>query len=331
MDISVLNRFADILKAQFSLQGAASPEDQLKAPVRELLREAGGAFGLAVRSQTEAHLPEHKVWPDIGVYVSTLICGYIELKAPGLGADAPKLKSPHNKRQWKRLQALPNLIYTDGREWALYRSGERSGGRVEGRRVTSRESVAHPALSHRAAVRVPWARFLPPRSPVGSRTGAPPVGSGGCSVAFAPGLSPAPVGTFPAPAASNPAGPLSGTGLSCWLRPKVYVTVRAGSAFGRSPRLLHLFRPNPSRLVSLPLEIKSPSQVLHRWTSLSSRPCLPCCRRPASSRAPSLHGNYPASTLSGRRRRAPRALASVRRSNGTCGFPAYRFHEDVFA
>ena len=95
----------------------------------------------------------------------------------------------------------------------------------------------------------------------------------------------------------KPSGPISGTGLSCWLRPKVYVTVRAGSAFGRSPRLLHLFRPNPSCLVSLPLEIKSPSQVLHRWTSLSSRPCLPCCRRPASSRAPSLHGNYPASTL----------------------------------
>ena len=59
----------------------------------------------------------------------------------------------------------------------------------------------------------------------------------------------------------KPSVPLYGTGLSCWLRPKVYVAVRAGSAVGRSPRLLHLFRPNPSRLVSLPLEIKSPSQV----------------------------------------------------------------------
>ena len=39
--------------------------------------------------------------------------------------------------------------------------------RVEGRRVTGRESVAHPALSHRAAVRVPWARFLPPLSEPG--------------------------------------------------------------------------------------------------------------------------------------------------------------------
>ena len=34
-------------------------------------------------------------------------------------------------------------------------------GRVEGRRVTGRESVAHLALSLRAAVRRPWARFLP--------------------------------------------------------------------------------------------------------------------------------------------------------------------------
>ena len=37
----------------------------------------------------------------------------------------------------------------------------------------------------------------------------------------------------------------------------------------------------------------------------------------------------PTSPVSGRRRRAPRALASVRRSNGTYSFPAYRFHEDV--
>ena len=38
------------------------------------------------------------------------------------------------------------------------------------RRVTGGESVAHPALSHRAAVRTPWARFLHPFS--GSRRSA---------------------------------------------------------------------------------------------------------------------------------------------------------------
>ena len=36
--------------------------------------------------------------------------------------------------------------------------------------------------------------------------------------------------------------------------------------------------------------------------------------------------NSPASAVSGRRRR-PEGLASVRRSNGTCSFPAYRFHK----
>ena len=38
---------------------------------------------------------------------------------------------------------------------------------------------------------------------VGSRTGAPTLGSGGCSPAFAVALSPAAIVTFPAPAASN--------------------------------------------------------------------------------------------------------------------------------
>ena len=41
------------------------------------------------------------------------------------------------------------------------------GGRVEGRRVAGRASVALPALSHRAAVRLPWVRFLPPLSEPG--------------------------------------------------------------------------------------------------------------------------------------------------------------------
>jgi hypothetical protein len=74
------------------------------------------------------HLSEHKVRPDIATYVGGLICGYVELKAPGLGADAPKLKGEHNKKQYEKLKALPNLIYTDDRDWALYRGGERPDG-----------------------------------------------------------------------------------------------------------------------------------------------------------------------------------------------------------
>lgn len=128
MDVSILETFAEALKTSFSLPGSASPEDQLKPVVSDLLKSCGSLYGLTVETRTEAHLSDHKVRPDIAVYVGGLICGYIELKAPGLGADAPKLKGDHNKKQWLKLKALPNLIYTDGREWGLYRGGARPEG-----------------------------------------------------------------------------------------------------------------------------------------------------------------------------------------------------------
>src|SRR5262245_17524685 len=51
--------------------------------------------------------------------------------------------------------------------------------------------------------------------------------------------------------------------------------------------------------------------------------------RDANDLPPSLHGHYSASSLSGRRWRTC-VLATVRRSNRTCSFPAYGFHEDAF-
>lgn len=128
MDVTDLEKFADNLKAKFALIGTASPEDQLKPNVATLFVSAGAKLGLKVETRTETHLSEHKVRPDIAIYVGGLICGYVELKAPGLGADAPKLKGDHNKKQWAKLKGLPNLIYTDGQEWALYQSGERPDG-----------------------------------------------------------------------------------------------------------------------------------------------------------------------------------------------------------
>ena len=96
MKLTTLETFADALKAKFALPGTASPEDQLKPVVADLFVAAGAAYGLTVETRTETHLSEHKVRPDIAIYVGGLICGYIELKAPGLGADAPKLKGDHN-------------------------------------------------------------------------------------------------------------------------------------------------------------------------------------------------------------------------------------------
>ena len=45
------------------------------------------------------------------------------MKRPGLGARAETFRG-RNRDQWKRFKALPNLIYTDGSEWSLYRTGE---------------------------------------------------------------------------------------------------------------------------------------------------------------------------------------------------------------
>ena len=126
----ITKSFSDDLKKVFALPGSSSPEDQLKAPVANLIASFGEIFNVEVATKTEAHLSEQKVRPDIAVYAKSLINGYIELKAPGFGADAPKLKGKHNKEQWRKLQNLPNLIYTDGREWALYRTGERVGSIV---------------------------------------------------------------------------------------------------------------------------------------------------------------------------------------------------------
>jgi hypothetical protein len=90
--LGALKTFAADLKEKFALPGSASPEDQLKGPIGELAKSAGSTFGLTVSTKTEAHLSEHSVRPDVAVYSAGLICGYIELKQPGLGADAPKLK-----------------------------------------------------------------------------------------------------------------------------------------------------------------------------------------------------------------------------------------------
>src|ERR1019366_1143151 len=49
---------------------------------------------------------------------------FIELKAPGKGADPRKFKDPHDKAQWEKLHSLPNLIYADGNAFSLWQDGQ---------------------------------------------------------------------------------------------------------------------------------------------------------------------------------------------------------------
>jgi len=106
-------------------------EEQLKGPVAAFTRAVAMALGVITTSVFPETPVEGVGRPDLGVTVEQLLCGYIELKAPGKGADPTKFKDRADKDQWSRFRNLPNLIYTDGHALALYRSGQRVGAVVD--------------------------------------------------------------------------------------------------------------------------------------------------------------------------------------------------------
>ena len=120
-----ISTYADLVADNFRQQIDAQPEDQLKFPVGNLLRDIGQQTDLEVNWRTEVHPDDVDGRPDLGITVSQLLVGHIELKAPGVGARPERFSArSRNGKQWKRFKALPNLIYTDGSEWSLYRSGK---------------------------------------------------------------------------------------------------------------------------------------------------------------------------------------------------------------
>jgi hypothetical protein len=107
--------------------GVGSDEDHLRAPFENLLHRFGAAHGLSVGIFGETRLSGLAVRPDYAVDVGGVRVGYVELKAPGKGVPSTWKPSRHDSTQWAKLSCLPNVLYTDGQEWALYRSGELAG------------------------------------------------------------------------------------------------------------------------------------------------------------------------------------------------------------
>lgn len=116
-----LSSFVTALQVNFSSRTRAQPEDQLKRPVQDLVE---AIWPGAVVTRTEAQVEDVKGRPDIAADVNGLLTGFIELKAPSLGADPTRFRDAHSRAQWQRFQHLPNIIYTDGSDWNLFRSGE---------------------------------------------------------------------------------------------------------------------------------------------------------------------------------------------------------------
>ena len=113
--------------------GDGEPEAQLTNPVATLLQDFGALHSMKVVTVRETSLKtaggglisEGLVRPDYAITVDGVLTGYVELKAPGKNIDpASFTKKSHEYRQWQRLRNLPNLLYTNGTEWRLYRYGE---------------------------------------------------------------------------------------------------------------------------------------------------------------------------------------------------------------
>ncbi len=123
-----LKDFARTVTGKFKVQVPGDPEDQLRAPIETFLKASGSAMSEAVVPKGESQA-ERIGRPDFAVTAKGLLIGYVELKAPGKGAD-PKYFKGHDKKQWDRFQLLPNIIYTDGNQWALYQRGSLVDNRV---------------------------------------------------------------------------------------------------------------------------------------------------------------------------------------------------------
>ncbi|WP_256777102.1 MULTISPECIES: type ISP restriction/modification enzyme [unclassified Stenotrophomonas] len=134
MDVAV-SRFGDTATSKLANAAVTGqPEDQLRAPFEQLLSDLAHLAGFSagqVVAVGETSLSDLKIRPDYSVSVSSALIGYIELKAPGKGADPRKFKDKHDREQWAKLSQLPNLIYFDGNSLSLWQSGELQGSIVQ--------------------------------------------------------------------------------------------------------------------------------------------------------------------------------------------------------
>ena len=122
----LIQQFATECQGKYTNLYGAQAEDQLKPLIGDLLTAVGPIVNLDIESRTELHQDDLEGRPDMGVIADQLLVGHIELKAPDVGAR-PERFTGANRKQFQRFCALPNLIYTDGTTWSVYRNGERTG------------------------------------------------------------------------------------------------------------------------------------------------------------------------------------------------------------
>ena len=145
-----ISKFGLEAKSKLSNPGiVGAPEDQLRTPLDGLIANLAELTGLSpgtVVAVGETSLADLKTRPDYAVTRRNALIGFIEVKAPGKGADPRRFQDKHDKEQWAKLQTLPNLIYTDGNEFSLWRNGKLEGQvvRLKGDVATAGNRLAAP-------------------------------------------------------------------------------------------------------------------------------------------------------------------------------------------
>ena len=146
----IISRFGLEARAKLSNPGVSGePEDQLRAPLEALVANLAELAGLPAGSVVavgETSLADLKTRPDYAVTRENALIGFIEVKAPGKGADPRRFRDKHDREQWAKLRTLPNLVYTDGNGFSLWRNGELAGNivRLDGDVETAGGRLAAP-------------------------------------------------------------------------------------------------------------------------------------------------------------------------------------------
>lgn len=166
-----VSKFGATAKSKLSNPAVTGqPEDQLRAPLETLIADLCAVIGPAADGTVavgETSLADLMTRPDYSVTRKGALIGHIEVKAPGKGADPRKFTDKHDKGQWEKLKALPNLIYTDGNAFSLWRDGVRAMEIIvlDGDVETSGTSLKAPAtLTVLLSTFLDW-NPIPPRTP----------------------------------------------------------------------------------------------------------------------------------------------------------------------
>ena len=166
---SAVSEFGKNAKAKLNNPAArGEPEDQLRSPVEDLVKDMAELCGLTRSSVTpvgETAIKHLKSRPDYAVTVQGALVGHLEIKAPGKGADPNRFKDLHDREQWDKLRSLPNLMYTDGNSFSLWHFGEPVGAveKLIGDVETSGAALDAPSGLHGVfAAFLTW-KPIPPR------------------------------------------------------------------------------------------------------------------------------------------------------------------------